>query len=59
VPKAIVLFDAVAWYDEDGVRQEADRYAEVELPQSEFDRLSALGAVEKISRPRATGGAES
>lgn len=52
--KAVLLFDAVAWYDEDGVRHEADKYDrdgnlnEVDItPDKEFDRLAKIGAVAK------------
>jgi hypothetical protein len=45
---AVLLFDSVAWYDEDGDRQEADgKGTTVDLPGDEFDRLEELGAVAK------------
>lgn len=46
--KAVLLADAIAWYDEDGVRHEADgRGAEVDLPDADYERHLAAGNIAK------------
>lgn len=45
--KAVLLFDAIAWVDEDGTRHDVDgkgKEADV-TPKDEFDRLVKLGAI--------------
>lgn len=43
---AVLLADAIAWYDEDGERQEAEhRGTELELPAEVFERHAAAGNV--------------
>lgn len=57
--KAVLLFDAVAWVDEDGNRQEADgKGTEVDLPAGELDRLKKMGAVAAPSSKAAKEAAE-
>lgn len=51
--KAILLADAIAWYDEDGIRHEADgRGTEVELPKDAFEQHKEAG---NIAAPSSKG----
>lgn len=43
--KAVALFDSVLWTDGDGAVHEFFKGEEQDLPQPEFDRLEAMGAV--------------
>jgi hypothetical protein len=48
MPKAVVLFDLVAWNEGEGearVRHEGEKGKEYDIPQEEFNRLKELGAV--------------
>lgn len=47
--KARVVFSQVGWPDEDGRRRNALSGEVVDLPQAEFDRLAALGAVTRFA----------
>ena len=57
--KAVLLADAIAWYDEDGLRHEADgKGSEVDLPAADFERHLAAGNIAKPSSKAAKEAAE-
>ena len=59
MPKAVLLADAIAWYDEDGERHEVDgKGAELDLPTADFERHLAAGNVAKPSSKAAKEAAE-
>jgi hypothetical protein len=54
--KAILLVDAIAWIDEDGVRQEADgKGSEVDLPADAFKHHEEAG---NVAAPRSKAAKE-
>lgn len=59
MPKAVLLVDALAWYDDDGVRHEQDgKGSEVDLPDKAFKHHKDAGSVAAPRSKEAKAAAE-